>query len=95
MTGDRDKNLNFQTGERPDGPRVVRLFRHGCDQTLCIPPEFKMDRDEAMIRKETGRLIIEPVVKPNRLRELFASWEPLDEALPETADPPVEPEDIF
>ena len=54
-----------------------------------------MNGDEAMIRKEAGRLSIEPVVKPNRLRELFASWEPLDEALPETADPPVAPEDIF
>ena len=48
-----------------------------------------------MIRKEGDRLIVEPVVKQNRLRELFASWEPLDEGLPEPADPPVEPEGIF
>ena len=48
-----------------------------------------------MIRKEGDRLIVEPVVKQNRLRALLASWEPLDEGLSESADPPVEPEGIF
>ena len=47
------------------------------------------------IAGKQSRLIFEPVVKPYRLRELFASWKPWDEALPEIADPPVEPEDIF
>jgi antitoxin VapB len=75
--------------------RLVRLFRNGRNQALRIPREFELEGDEAMIRKEGDRLIIEPVVKPNRLRELLASWEPLDEALPEIADPPVEPEDVF
>ena len=75
--------------------RLVRLFRNGRNQALRIPREFELEGDEAMIRKEGERLIIEPVVKQNRLRELPASWEPLDEALPEIDDPPVEPEGLF
>jgi len=75
--------------------RRVRLFRHGLSQVLRIPREFELEGDEAMHRTAGDRLIIEPVVKPNRLRELFASWERLDEVLPEAADPLVEPEDIF
>ncbi len=39
----------------------VCLFRDGPNQTLCIPLEFELEGDEASLRKEGGRLIVEPV----------------------------------
>ncbi|MCI5221670.1 MAG: AbrB/MazE/SpoVT family DNA-binding domain-containing protein [Candidatus Electrothrix sp. AR4] len=74
--------------------RHVRLFRNGRNQAIRIPREFELEGNEAVIRKEGGRLIIEPVIKTG-LAALLASWKPLDEDFPEIDDPPVTPEDIF
>ena len=74
--------------------RHVRLFRNGRNQALRIPREFELDGNEAIIRKEGDRLIIEPVVKRG-LAALLSSWEPLDEEFPEIEDLIVTPEDIF
>ncbi len=74
--------------------RHVRLFRNGRNQALRIPREFELEGNEAIIRKEGRRLIIESTVKPGLLA-LLSTWEPLDEDLPEIKDPPVSPEDIF
>jgi antitoxin VapB len=40
-------------------------------------------------------LIIEPIGPRHRLLALLAGWVPLQEAFPEIADPPPEPEDVF
>lgn len=45
------------------------------------------------MRKEGNRLIIEPVRRKSLL-DLLASWEPIDERLPEIPDPPPEPFDL-
>ncbi|CAK8712945.1 MAG: AbrB/MazE/SpoVT family DNA-binding domain-containing protein [Candidatus Electrothrix sp. AX5] len=74
--------------------RHVRLFRNGSNQAIRIPREFELEGNEAVIRKEGGRLIIEPVIKTG-LTALLASWKPLDEDFPEIDDTPVRPEDIF
>ena len=74
--------------------RHVRLFRNGRNQALRIPREFELDGNEAIIRKEGDRLIIEPVAKRG-LAALLSSWEPLDEDFPEIEDLIVTPEDIF
>ncbi len=74
--------------------RHVRLFRNGRNQALRIPREFELEGNEAIIRKEGERLIIEPTVKTGLLA-LLATWEPLDEDLPEIEDAPVMPEDFF
>lgn len=66
----------------------VRLFRNGRNQALCIPWELELPGDEAVIRKEGNRLIIEPLAKPSLL-EILASLEPLDEEFPDIEDPPV------
>jgi antitoxin VapB len=58
--------------------RHVRLFRNGRNQALRIPREFELEADEAILRKEGDRLIVEPVRK-GRLLSLLASLEPLDE----------------
>jgi antitoxin VapB len=62
--------------------RHVRLFRNGRNQALRIPREFELAGDEAIIRKEGDRLIVEPVRK-GRLLALLAKLEPLDESFPD------------
>ena len=46
------------------------------------------------MRREGGRLIIEPV-PPSGLLALLASWQPVAEDIPYIEDAPSEPEDIF
>jgi antitoxin VapB len=71
----------------PQPGRHVRLFRNGRGQALRIPRELELDADEAIVRKDGDRLIVEPVPRrPDRatpLATLLAGWEPLDEALPD------------
>ena len=62
--------------------RHVRLFRNGRNQALRIPREFELEGDEAILRKEGDRLIIEPVRK-GRLLALLASLEPMTEEFPD------------
>ena len=40
--------------------RTVKLFKNGRDQAVRIPREFEFSGDEAVMRKEGERLIIEP-----------------------------------
>ncbi|CAK8724838.1 Antitoxin VapB [Candidatus Electrothrix laxa] len=74
--------------------RHVRLFRNGRNQAIRIPREFELEGNEAVIRKDGDRLIIEPVVKGGLLA-LLADWEATDDILAKIDDPPVTPEDIF
>jgi antitoxin VapB len=59
--------------------RHVRLFRNGRNQAFRIPRE--LDADEAIIRKDGERLIIEPVKRRPDLATLLAGWVLLDETL--------------
>lgn len=65
-----------------ESERHVRLFRNGRNQAVRIPREFELDTDEAMIRKEENRLILEPLPKKS-LSALLASWTALDEEFPD------------
>ncbi len=65
-----------------EAERFVRLFRNGRNQALRIPREFELAGDEALLRKEGDRLIIEPVRK-GRLLAVLAPLEPLDDAFPD------------
>lgn len=56
--------------------RNVKLFRNGRNQALRIPREFELAGDEAVLRQEGGRLVIEPVVKRGLLAVL-ATLRPL------------------
>ena len=62
--------------------RHVRLFRNGRNQALRIPREFELDGDEAIVRKEGDRLIVEPVPKGG-LIALLATLQPFDETFPD------------
>ncbi len=65
--------------------RHVRLFRNGRNQALRIPREFELEGEEALIRKEGDRLIVEPIRK-GRLLALLASLEPMAEPFPDVDD---------
>ena len=61
--------------------RHVKLFRTGRNQAVRIPRAFELPGDEAVMRKEGDRLIIEPTPTKSRLAVL-ATLRPLDEAFP-------------
>jgi len=71
--------------------RHVRLFRNGRNQALRIPREFELEGDEAIIRKEGDRLIVEPIRK-GRLLALLTTLDPLDEPFPDVDEdlPPLD-----
>ncbi len=75
--------------------RHVRLFRNGRNQAVRIPREFEFDGNEAIIRKDGNRLILEPVSAKNRLIDLLKTLEPIQEDFPEIEDSPAGDEDIF
>ncbi len=62
--------------------RHVRLFRNGRNQALRIPREFELEGNEAIIRKEGDRLIVEPIRK-GRLLALLAALDPIEQAFPD------------
>lgn len=67
--------------------RRTSLFRDGRNQAVRIPREFEMEGSEVLIRQEGGSLVLTPI-RRNRLRDVLAAWEPLDEAPMEVEDPP-------
>ena len=75
--------------------RHVRLFRNGRNQAVRIPRDFEMDGNEAIIRKDGNRLILEPISVKNSLIELLKTLETIQEEFPEMEDPPAKEEDIF
>lgn len=61
--------------------RHVKLFKNGRNQAVRIPREFEMPGDEAIMRKEGDRLIIEPL-PPKSLLALLETLTPLKEQFP-------------
>ncbi|MGE3848211.1 MAG: PIN domain-containing protein [Gammaproteobacteria bacterium] len=62
--------------------RHATLFRNGRSQAMRIPREMEMEGTEVLIRKEGDNLILTPIRK-HKLRDLLASWTPMEEALSE------------
>jgi antitoxin VapB len=73
--------------------RRVKLFRNGRDQAVRIPREFELPGEDAVIRKEGQRLIIEPA-EPRSLLAYLAAQEPLDEDFPAIEELPHTPVDL-
>jgi antitoxin VapB len=68
--------------------RQVKLFKNGRNQAVRIPREFELPGEDAIMRKEGKRLIIEPA-PPKSLLALLATLAPLDEEfLPVPDEPP-------
>ena len=69
----------------PQIERHVRLFRNGRNQAVRIPREFELVGEEAIMRKEGDRLIVEPVRK-GRLLTLLSTLAPIEENFPDIDD---------
>ena len=73
--------------------RHVKLFKNGRNQAVRIPREFELPGDEAIMRKEGHRLIIEPT-EPKSLLAVLATLEPLDEEFPSIPELPADPVEL-
>jgi antitoxin VapB len=65
--------------------RHVKVFKNGRHQAMRIPREFELPGEDAIMRKEGEKLIIEPV-PPKSLLAVLAMLESLDEDFPPIAD---------
>ena len=70
--------------------RRVKLFKNGRNQAVRIPREFELPGDDAIMRKEGGKLIIEPIPQQSLLA-LLATLKPLEEDFPPIPDPAPSP----
>jgi antitoxin VapB len=73
--------------------RHVKLFKNGRNHAVRIPREFELPGEDAIIRKEGQRLIIEPA-PPQSLRAVLATLQALDDDFPPIDDSPAEPVDL-
>jgi antitoxin VapB len=73
--------------------RHVRVFKNGRNQAVRIPREFELPGNDAVMRKEGARLIIEPA-PPKSLLAVLAKLAPLDEHFPPIRDLPPDPVDF-
>ena len=58
--------------------RRVKIFRNGTNQAIRIPREFELPGQDAILRKEDDRLIIEPA-PPSSLLALLATLDDIEE----------------
>jgi len=73
--------------------RRVKIFRNGRNRAVRIPREFEFPGDDAVMRKEGTKLIIEPAPRKSLL-EVLKTLKPFDEDFPVIEDSPPEPFDI-
>jgi antitoxin VapB len=73
--------------------RHVKLFKNGRNQAVRIPRDFELPGEDAIIRKDGHRLIIEPA-PPRSLLAILATLPSLDEDFPSLKDRPAEPVDL-
>jgi antitoxin VapB len=66
--------------------RRVRLFKNGRNQAIRIPRDLELPGREALLYRENGHLVLEPVGQA-ALLDLIASWDPVDTSWPEIDDP--------
>jgi antitoxin VapB len=67
--------------------RHVRLFRNGRNQAIRIPREFELPGQDAILRKEGDRLVIEATA-PRSLLAVLATLEPIEEDFPRIEELP-------
>lgn len=73
--------------------RHVKIFKNGRNQAVRIPREFELPGEDAIMRKEGDRLIIEPA-PPKSLLAVLASLAPIEEDLPPIPELNVDPVEI-
>jgi antitoxin VapB len=65
--------------------RHVKLFKNGRNQAVRIPREFELPGDDAIMRKDGNKLIIE-AAPPRSLLALLATLNPIGEEFPSIPD---------
>ncbi len=65
--------------------RHVRLFRNGRNQAVRIPREFEFEGDEALLRKEGDRLVLEPI-RTGKLLSVLRALGPMEVPFPDIDD---------
>ena len=73
--------------------RHVKLFKNGRNQAVRIPREFELPGEDAIMRKEGGRLIIEPA-PPRSLLALLATLPVIDDEFAPIDDRPPDPVEL-
>jgi len=74
-----------------DSPlRRVKLFQNGRNWAVRIPREFELPGEDALMRKDGPRLIIEPV-GPQSLVALLKMLSPIDDDFAPVAELPTDP----
>lgn len=73
--------------------RHVKLFKNGRNQAVRIPREFELPGEDAIIRRDGNRLIIEPA-PPRSLLAILRALAPLEEEFPDIADAPPGPVEL-
>lgn len=73
--------------------RHVKLFKNGRSQAVRIPREFELPGEDAIIRKEGERLIIEPAPVLS-LAAYLATLNPIEDDFGPIEDRPAEPIDF-
>jgi antitoxin VapB len=73
--------------------RHVKLFKNGRNQAVRIPREFELPGEDAIMRREGDRLIIE-AAPPRSLLGILAELSPLEEEFPDIDDPPPRPLEV-
>lgn len=82
-----NKERQMETGRR------VKLFKNGRNQAVRIPREYELPGNEAILRKEGGRLVIEPA-SPQSLLAVLKTLKPIKDTLPAVKDRAPEPVDL-
>ncbi len=73
--------------------RTVKIFKNGRNQAVRIPREFEFPGEDAIMRKEGDRLIIEPA-PPKSLLAVLSTLRPLEEDFPPIPDLRADPVDL-
>lgn len=73
--------------------RHVKVFKNGRNQAVRIPREFEFPGDEAIMRKDGDRLIIEPA-PPKSLLSVLATLLPIKDDFPAIDDLPPDSVDL-
>ena len=85
--------LTYAMYTRMNAYRHVKLFKNGRNQAVRIPREFELPGEDAIMRQDGDKLIIEPA--PARsLLALLAELGPIEENFPEIDDCPPAPVDL-
>jgi antitoxin VapB len=69
--------------------RNVKLFQNGRNQAVRIPREFELPGQDAIIRKDGTRLILEPSA-PKSLMALLAALTPIEDDFGPISEPPID-----